>query len=101
MLHFTDKGKLIMLPTEYKKAVAGREARTNITYDIVNNFTEESIIQHLNTTYGAKVEEIIGDPEWYGRGTCVGKDLHKIPDDWEERLSEGFEELEFFPDEDL
>ena len=89
-----------MLANDFAKAVNGKEYAPIISYDINNNFTNESIIAYLNKTYGCAIESITGDPSWYGRGTVVGSGVDKIPAEWEDALSEGFTELELSEDED-
>jgi hypothetical protein len=88
-----------MLANDFVKTTKGKESATIISYDIYNNFTEESIITYLNKTYGCAIESITGDPAWYGRGTVVGSGVDKIPAEWEEALSEGFTELELIEEE--
>ena len=72
---------------------------TIISYDIVNNFTEESIVNYLCNTYGVNIPDksIHGDPFWYGRGSVLLNevDAKKIPSNWESKLSESYGELEF------
>lgn len=69
-----------------------------ISYDIVNNFTEESIITYLEKTYNIVTDKKIHpDPAWYGRGSInvTPEDASKIPINWEDSLSECYGELEF------
>lgn len=89
-----------MLNNLFAKAVNGHAYATIISYDVHNNFTDESLIEYLNKTYGCNVVGITGDPEWYGRGTVYGSGLERIPDDWEDRLSESYSELQFIEDEE-
>lgn len=89
-----------MLPNLFEKATKGHAYATIISYYIYNNFTSESIIEYLNETYGSNVIGITGDPAWYGRGTVYGQGLGRIPDDWEDWLSESFEELQFIDDDE-
>lgn len=89
-----------MLSTAFEKATKGHAYATIISYDVHNNFTNESVIAYLNKTYGCNVVGICGDPAWYGRGTVYGSGLGRIPDDWESRLSESYSELQFIEDEE-
>lgn len=89
-----------MPSTAFEKATKGHAYATIISYDVYNNFTDESLIEYLNKTYGCNVVGITGDPAWYGRGTVYGSGLGRIPDDWESWLSESFEELQFIEDEE-
>ncbi len=76
---------------------------TIISYDIVNNFTTESIVSYLEKTYKVSIpdKEIHGDLSWYGRGSVLltDQDFDKIPTDWQASLSECFGELEFLEEE--
>jgi len=94
------EGNRIMQYKDFNEAVKGFEYATNITYDIFNNFTSKSIIDHVNEAYGAKVAKLIGDPQWYGRGTFVGNNIDAIPDEWENELEESFWPLRFIDNED-
>jgi len=83
-----------MLQKDFEKAVQGHDYATIVSYDVFNNFTSESIIAYLNSTYGCNVVGITGDPAWYGRGTVYGSGLDDIPAEWEDALPEGYGCLE-------
>ena len=77
---------------------------TIISYDIVNNFSHDSILSYLRKTYDlpSLEDKIFGDPDWYGRGSVkmTKEDFKKIPKNWKALLSETFDELEFLPEDE-